>query len=328
LLKGSIWGLAMLAAFACAPALARARPLLVVEVSEADAAAAARLIELIAQPTERVRMAEASDPLAALAIARSRGFEQAVILDSTNQRVQLLRCRDGTVLTRVVDPSASSAPSYVMAFVAVELIALSAQLEANAPPPPPPPPAPEHSDQRGAGHLGLRAQLRVGGELIWLGAPFAGSARPTIGAGLWLARLPKAPLWLIAELDCALLGSAEMLTPSGRIVWSRSDAALRAGVAYEFGRLAVIGFAQARAALTSVDFLGPGGAASRHFGWGAAAGVEADLRLTDWAVLYASTALDFAAVRSDYRVEGVRVAQDPAQLANVALGLAIFQEFR
>jgi hypothetical protein len=45
-------------------------------------------------------------------------------------------------------------------------------------------------------------------------------------------------------------------------------------------------------------------------------------------VLYASTAIDFAAVRSDYRVQGLRVAKDPANFANVALGVAFFQKFR
>jgi hypothetical protein len=312
-----------------------AAPLLVVEFSDADAAAAAKLLDLIDQPAERMRMSAPVEPQSLLEPACARGSQHVVILDSAAQRVHLLRCRDGTLLTRQVATSdvsstgttpalrgGAASQAYVMAFVAVELLRLSTQLEL---------PAPAAATQHAAPETppaGLRADLRLGAVLTWLGAPFEGDFQPALGAGVWLGSPQRSPLWFVAELECVPLGRAQLATSGGRIVLTRTDVAIRSGIAYEIGRISLLAFGRARLARGSAEFLGSGGASSGNWTWGLGAGVEIELRVVGWAKLYASSAVDFAAARNDYRIEGVSVLRDPAQLANVGLGLAFFEEFR
>jgi hypothetical protein len=243
-----------------------------------------------------------------------------VILDGAARRVHVVLARDGTVLTRVVEQEQASRAPYVMAFVAFELIALSAQLERGEPAAVRQDPL----DLRG----GTRLDLRLGAELLWMGAPFLGNVRPALGVGAWFARSRESRLFWLAELECALLGQASVATSGGRIALARTDAGLRGGMAYALGRVALVGFVRARAALTSTEYLGPGGASSRRLTFGVGGGIEADVALTRWAALYASTALDLASSRSDYRVQGTSVVRDPPLLGNVALGVAFFEHFQ
>jgi hypothetical protein len=301
-------------------AVAHAQSLLVMEVSDEDAPAGDKLLDLIEQPVQRLRLPEAREPAAVLAIARKLGAERVVILDGGAHRVHLVLARDGTVLTRVVEQEQAWRAPYVMAFVAVELIALSAQLERGEP-------AAARQDPldfRG----GARVDVRLGAELLWMGAPFRGNLRPALGVGAWFARSRESPLLWLVELECAFLGEASVATRDGRIALSRTDAGLRGGVGYALGRVALVGFVRARAALTSTEYLGPGGASSRRLTFGAGGGIEADFALTRWAALYASTVLDLASSRSDYRVQGTSVVRDPPLLGNVALGVAFFEHFQ
>jgi hypothetical protein len=132
----------------------------------------------------------------------------------------------------------------------------------------------------------------------------------------------------VAALECAPLGRAQATAAGGRIVLTRTDVGLRSGIAYEISRISLLAFARGGLSLTSAEFLGPGGASSAQWTWGVGAGLEVELRLVGWAKLYASSAVDFALSRSDYRIEGVSALRDPARRANTALGLAFFEEFQ
>jgi hypothetical protein len=309
----------LLALLAVPAAVAHAQSLMLFEVSEDDAAAGDKLLDLLGESVQRTRWVEAREPSAVLEVARRLGAERVVILDGGAHRVHMVRVRDATVLTRVVDPGQGSRAPYVMAFVAFELIALSAQLERGEPAA-----KPERLDLRG----GTRAVVRLGAELLWMGEPFRGNVRPTLGVGAWFERSRESRLSWLAELECAFLGAASVAASGGRLALSRTDAGLRGGVAYALGRVELVGFVRARAALTSAEYLAPGGASSRRLTFGAGGGIEVDFALTRWAALYASTALDLASSRSDYRVQGTSVVRDPPQLGNVAIGVAFFEHFR
>ncbi|MFI5308264.1 MAG: hypothetical protein ACHQ53_12965 [Polyangiales bacterium] len=289
-------------------AVGRAQSVLVVEVSSLDDAPAERLLELIERPVQRVSMPQAREPTAALGLARALQVDRIAILDSEMHRVHVVRTRDGTVMTRVVQASEVSQAPYVTAFVASELLALSAQLD-----------TPERARE---GLLARRLSLTVGGELIGVGVPYGGGLRPELGAALWLAPAGTRFAWVL-ELLLGLTTDARVAAAMGRLELSRTDVSLRTGVACAIGRVALLGLARARLAWTDAAYLGPAGVPATRVGWGPGVDAEAQLELTRWLVAYAGVGLTLEASRSEYRVQSVRVATDPAALLAARAGLQL-----
>ncbi len=293
-------------------AVCRAQTVLVVEVSSQDEAPAKRLLELLEQPALRVRMPQAREPTAALGLARAVHADRIAVLDSELQRVHVVRTRDGTVMTRTVQATPGSESAYLPAFVASELLALSAQLDG---------PGRAHS-----GLLARRLALAAGGELIWAGAPYRGNLRPELGAVLWLAPSHTRLAWVL-ELSLGWTSRARVAASTGQLELSRTDLSLRTGVAYSIGRVALLGLLQARVAWTDAAYAGPSGRSTSAVGWGPGLDTQAQLELTRWLSAYASVGITLAARRSDYRVQSVRVATDPAVLLTAAAGLQLVLRF-
>jgi len=98
-------------------------------------------------------------------------------------------------------------------------------------------------------------------------------------------------------------------------------------LAFASEHVVAAGFGEGRASFTRAEYLGSGGASVRRVGLGLGVGAELDFLVARWCALFATTRLDLATLRSDYRVQGKGVARDPARILSFGLGLAFFQQF-
>jgi hypothetical protein len=296
---------------ACA---ARAQGLLVVEASEADHASAEKLRELIKEPFALTRAQATLSAADIVPLCCRAGAERGLVLDSAHHAVQFVRCRDATVLTRVVDPATAEAP-YFAAFIGAELLALAAELDGQ-------PPSPAAVSGPPPRTLLTRLRVRLGVELIALGVPYAGAPRASLGLGLSSEHFP-APLAWFLEFSVAPLASGERSVSGGSLQLTRSDARLRGGVLYPLPGFDLLGFVEAFGALTDVDYRAAQPTRSTQLGWGLGAGIEGDLALARYAQLYANLTLDAAISRSEYRVDGAAQFRDPALLLTVSGGFVL-----
>jgi hypothetical protein len=321
-MKETQWRFAWLGAAALSlawVASVQAEALKVVEVSASDHAAADKLAELVRPPFERAAGTTASSREEAR--VHCAGPEQiVVVLDSAHDAVRLLRCRDGAVLNRAIDPAAARATPYLAAFIAAELIHLNAELKDVRVSP-----LPASADNAGSARRSrlLELRLRAGIETLAVGSPFSAMPRPAFAAGLSVSPAPDALAWLV-ELQVSLLASSEQARASEQLSLQRNDARLRAGLLWPLGRLALLGALLLRGSVTHAQYRAdhqtPPSTAALRFGLGG--GVGAELALTDWLYAYAEVQLDVATSRSDYRIHGVTWASDPRVAVSSGLGLA------
>jgi hypothetical protein len=305
---------------------AAAQDVLVVEASVEDHAVANKLQELVSEPLER----RSAESVAGLDLSRglgcTTGARLELVLDSVHDAVRLVRCRDGSVLTRAIDPRAARDTPYVGAFVAAELLALDSELGSVVveprvtPPPPPAAGAAAASPQPpAAARSPVQRRLRLGAEAIVYGGPFAGAFRPTLGLGLAIDS-GWAPLAWQLEIHVAAFGAGSVPVGQEQIELMRHDAQLRAGILYRLGPLSLSALVFGRGSLTDAE-LAP--YSNTQVRWGLGAGAGAELTLAAWALLYAELTADMATSRSDYQVDKVPLAQDPTWLVSCGVGLLL-----
>ena len=308
---------------------ALAQELVVVLSSPKDAASADKLAELIREPFERVSAASLQSlPPTAAGGCRTRARVE-LHLDSAGRQVQLVRCRDATVLARQLDPAATAQTPYLGAFVAAELIAIDRELdavEARAAPAPPPPVMREAAAGSGSAEPPRRSpialQLRVGAELTLWGAPFDHAARPSVGLGVVLIPQQDTPAWF-AELNVGLFARAEQQRAGESLALQRHDGALHAGLRFPVGPMRLAGFALLRASLTTSEYTAAITASDTFVRFGLGVGVQADMPLSRVFSVYLQAKLDVATSRSEYRVATQARLTDPASLLWVGLGLLL-----
>jgi hypothetical protein len=321
---------------------ASAQDLVVVLSSEQDAASADKLAELIREPFERVGAASlAALPPTAAGGCRT-GARIELHLDSAARRVQLIRCRDATVLARGLDPEAASQTPYLGAFVAAELLAIDRELDAaetralqseqptaSLPSPAPAavsgsvptPVAPPAPFAEVASPIEL--QLRAGAELTLWGAPFDHTVRPNLGLGVVLTPDDAVLAWF-AELSFGLFALAEQQRGRESLELQRHDGGLHSGVRVELGPVQLAGFALLRASLTSSEYTTADVAVTDTFvRFGVGLGAQADVPLTRTFSVYLQAKFDVATSRSEYRVANQSRLTDPASLLWVGLGLLL-----
>jgi hypothetical protein len=322
------WSLAVVLASALR---VRADALAVIELSEQDHAAADKLEELIREPFARTQ-GELPTLRGSPASLCESDEGILLILDSAHNAVRLVRCRDGAVLARELDPDAARQTPYLAAFVAAELLDLNAQLEdvrvepliapaapaAPAPTRAPPPNVPTLPvDAAEASRNTLRLRLRVGAESMVVGAPFEAMPRPTLGVGLAIFQA-----WLV-ELQVSLLAGANLAREGEHLSLTRSVSRLRAGLQLPFGPFAVAGMLHARASFTQADYGGETRSSKASLRLGLGAGLEGNWALTSWLLLYGDTIVDVATSRSDYLIHTDSWVQDPKLVFTCSLGLIV-----
>jgi hypothetical protein len=318
-----------------------AQDLVVVLSSDQDAASADKLAELIREPFERVGAASlAALPPTAAGGCRT-GARIELHLDSAARRVQLIRCRDATVLARGLDPEAASQTPYLGAFVAAELLAIDRELDAaetravqseqptaslpspapaavsgSEPTPAPPEPIPEQTSL-------IELQLRAGAELTLWGAPFDHTVRPNLGLRAVLTPDDAVLAWF-AELSFGLFALAEQQRGGESLELQRHDGGLHSGLRVELGPVQLAGFALLRASLTSSEYTTADVTVTDTFvRFGVGLGAQADVPLTRTFSVYLQAKFDVATSRSEYRVANQSRLTDPASLLWVGLGLLL-----
>jgi hypothetical protein len=128
--RGVAWAvLACVCAWPAAASTAWAQELSVVERSPEDRASADKLSELLREPVVRLH-ADSAAAQGADTAGCTGSVKRALILDSALRVVRLVRCRDGTTLSRTLDPQAAARTPYQGAFIAAELLAIDRELEA------------------------------------------------------------------------------------------------------------------------------------------------------------------------------------------------------
>lgn len=327
------------------PGEALAQDLVVVLSSDQDSASADKLAELIREPFERVAAASlAALPPTAAGGCRS-GARIELHLDSAARRVQLIRCRDATVLARELDPEAASQTPYLGAFVAAELLAIDRELDAaetravqseqptaSLPSPAPaavsgsdatpvaaPPAIPPLTEETAPVELNLRA----GAELTLWGAPFDSAVRPNLGLGVVLTPDDAVLAWF-AEVSFGLFALAEQARGLESLTLQRHDGGLHAGLRAGLGPVQLAGFALLRASLTFSEYTTADVSVTDTFvRFGVGLGAQADVPLTRAFSVYLQAKFDVATSRSEYRVANQSRLTDPASLLWVGLGLLL-----
>lgn len=300
------------AAFACWLVLAcswqlqtlQAQNLTMVLASDEDAPAADKLQALLEQPARRVRStgAVADDVSAA---CREGGVEYALLLDGAHRLVQLLRCRDQTLLTRVVASAESPPAPNVSAFIASELLALGADL-----------------DERVPGPTRVSLRLRAAVELLTVAGLYAGAVRPDFEVGLGIAPA-RSRFGIFGELGAAPSASAQRAFAAGQLALTRSDFYADIGAGYAVGPMNVEAFGRLACALTSADYRADVTTSKSSLRWLAGVGVSVQVGWTDWLDFTVNALLAGALSRNDYRFEGQSLARDPAQLLQLSAGLLL-----
>jgi hypothetical protein len=291
-----------------------AAPVIVVEASDADHAAADKLTELIKEPLMRVRAQPNASQADSVRLCCSGPAKHGLVLDTARHVVQLVRCSDASVLTREFDAEAARAAPYFGAFVGAELLGLAAELDRleRQPSAGPAPAAPRA--------VSTRLRLRLGAEFSAVGSPYAGNFRPSFGLGVSSALFP-APLSLFVEFALAPFGSAELPLPGGTLSFTRDDARLRLGILSSLSGFDLLAFAQTFGAQTSADYAAPRAMRSTQLRWGFGAGIEGEIALALQLHLYVMLTFDVAVSRSEYRVDAVVRVRDPAELLTLSFGL-------
>jgi hypothetical protein len=324
-MKVSTWGWCLAGLLALA-APARADELKVIEVSPEDHAAGDKLAELIREAFTRQARGDATPGEHPSSLC-TKEREIILILDSAHDAVQLLRCRDGALLTRAIAPDAARETPYLAAFVAAELLDLNRELEdvrvqpltaAERPQPiaaaaPPPLRSVESS---------ARLLLSLGAEALLAGAPFRALPRPTFAVGLAFAHGPGTFSWL-GELQVSLLAQAERQRGAEHLSLTRHDARLRAGLMHAFGPVALAALVHVRGSLTVADYTSAMENSQAPLRLGIGAGLLGTLDLADWALFYADASLELATSRTKYTVHGDIWAKDPELVVQCSLGLML-----
>jgi hypothetical protein len=342
------WLCALGLTWAMTPAGVCGQDLVVVLSSDADAASADKLAELIREPFQRVAASSLTVPQPAAAAGCRTAARLELSLDSVGQAVRLQRCRDATVLARGLDPEAVRQTPYLSAFVAAELLAINRELEAvearavtreEAPPSVAVTPQPSSGNSASPaadggeantstpaepepqGPFGVHA--RAGAELTLWGAPFDHAVRPSLGLGMTLVPT-DAPLALLLELSAGLFALAEETRVNETLSLQRHDGSVHAGVRVPLGPLQLAGFALARASLTRAAYRTdiPQTTNSR-VRYGLGIGAQAEMRLVARLSLYLQVKLDVATSQSQYRVATRELLRDPLTLLWVGLGLSL-----
>lgn len=296
-----------------ARAAAEEAPLLVLEVSAEDVAAADRLSELVAQPMERRALPEARDPAAASSALSASGAGRALVLDSAARRVQLIE-RDGQLRTRLIEAEATP---YLTAFVASELLALAPPV-ASVSAPQPSQEEPPSRVARAAGQLALDVSSPY--TTRWI-------ARPKLGLELWLG--PKT--WQRALFA---LG-AELVIPTplsernaeGRISLLRWDAGLRAGAAFPINAWRLLPFVSGRTAITRADSTATANA-QHTVGLGLGLGFQVERSLTKWLGLFLGLDAHALLRRSAYELAGAPLLEERFLMISADFGLVLKGERR
>jgi hypothetical protein len=283
---------------------AHAQSLTLVLASAEDAPAADKLQALLEQPARRVRSSGAvADDVSAA--CRDSGVEYALLLDGAHRLVQLLRCRDQTLLTRVVASAESPPAPNVSAFIASELLALGADLDERVPRP---------------ARVSLR--LRAAVELLTAAGLYAGAVRPDFSVGLGVAPA-RSRFGVFGELGAAPSASARHDFSAGPLALTRSDVYANVGVGYALGLLQLEAFGRLACALTSADYRADVATSASSARWLAGFGVSVQVGWTDWLDLTVNAVLAGALSRNDYQFEGQSLARDPAQLLQLSAGLSL-----
>jgi hypothetical protein len=297
---------------ACFASLAAAQAaevrLLVLEVSPEDAAAAQRLVELLAEPAERLLMAAARNPGAAQAALLHSSAPRAVVLDSAARRVQVVE-RNGRTRTRLIEAEATP---YLTAFVASELLALD-------PPPAPhevvPEPAVVHAHFARLGGL-LALDVASAYTTRWL-------ARPKLGLDLWIsaARAQRAQLALALELVPAV--PLHESSPLGSIALLRWDSALSLGAAFPVNAWRLLLLASGRIAITRATSSGAADREEHTVALGLGGAFRVERSLTKRLGLFASVDAHALLRRNAYELAGELLLQERFLMVSANFGLVL-----
>ncbi len=197
--------------------------------------------------------ANARDPEALMAEARTWPERLVVMVDSQQAVVRVLRVSDGTILSRRLDPATATAP-YAVALAGVELLELAGHAPETAPPPavaaePPrqePPSLPPASPPPKPHQVELRVSVTAGGVFTHSIDGDVGLNQAFFGAGFVLI-LPRQ--WNLAiELRGAGLGSDDQTVrplsriSSATVEYDRTELGLRLTAGQRDGRLVASGY--------------------------------------------------------------------------------------
>jgi hypothetical protein len=287
--------------------------LLVLEVSSEDAAAAARLVELVGQPVARRLLPAARDANAAHSALLESSAPRAVVLDTSARRVQVLE-RDGQARTRLIEAEATP---YLTAFVASELLALdppAAQGPAAQEPAAQQEGAPRSPVARVAGQLALDVASAY--TTRWL-------ARPKLGLDLWLSAGASRRMFVVLGAELVPPVPLHESGAAGRITLLRWDAGLFAGLAFPVHAWRLLGYASGRAAIGRADSSGAAEGEQHTVGLGLGAGFRVERSLTNWLGLFASVDLHTMLRRNAYELSGETLLQERILMVSADFGLVL-----
>lgn len=233
-----------------------------------------------------------------------------VALDNTSHQVVVVRPKDGTVLSRALDPTQRTTP-YAVAVAALELLDLAGEeigrIEVQTSTP------------------GASLSVAVEGTGVLSYAPGGEGAVPMVGAAAWLAlRGSRSRWWGGVGLGTRLLGVHRAEAGGYAIDYERLDFEARFGLGRRYGRFDGLLSADVGGSFVAIETTDLSGVvASREQRVSPSAGLSLEGRLLLGAgfALKASTGLSFVVNRARFLVQGEPVFEEGAIRWTSALGV-------
>lgn len=233
-----------------------------------------------------------------------------VALDNSSHQVVVVRPKDGTVLSRALDPGQRTTP-YAVAVAALELLDLAGEEVGRV------------AVQTSTAGASLSVAVEGTGVISW--APSGEGLVPMIGAGAWLAlRGSRSSWWGAVGLGARILGEHLAETGAYRIDYDRLDFEARFGLGRHYGRLEGLLSADVGGSIVAIETTTLAGVvASREQRVSPCAGLslEGRLRLGAGFALKASTGLSFVVNRARFLVQGEPVFEEGAIRWTSGLGV-------
>jgi hypothetical protein len=241
-------GAALFACIVASPGLAGAETIAIVTASPSSDAAARYFRTQVDQPAAKLETSNARDLDALVREARHKWHKDLiVVIDADRATVSVIRPWDGTISSRALDESASSAP-YAVALAAVELLEIvRAAPPAKAAALPGAPVRP--LVPRASVDIGLVESVSKNGEI--------GLLQPTTGIDIELSREPHA-WWIAFGVHATGLSPMQraqtLLLPKGAdengvIEYARTEVSLRLSIGDRQGQSAAVGYCDIGAAV-------------------------------------------------------------------------------
>lgn len=233
-----------------------------------------------------------------------------VALDNTTHQVIVVRPKDGTVLSRALDPAQRTTP-YAVAVAALELLDLAGEEVGRV------------AVQTSSAGASLTLAVEATGVLSW--APGGEGGVPMVGAGAWLAlRGSRSRWWGAVGLGARLLGEHRAEARGYAVDYRRLDFEARFGLGRRYGRLDGLVSADVGGSFVAIETTTLIGAvASREQRVSPSAGLSLEGRLLLGAgfALKASTGLSFVVNRARFLVQGEPVFEEGAIRWTSGLGV-------